>query len=74
VDREHTIERDELTLDELDTFEVIELPERELMTGCGGGGIFIGASLCLDANVGVGLGCTSITAGANVAAGAGLHV
>ncbi len=57
---EQMIEREELTLDEFETLEVIELPERELMTSCGGsgGGLFIGVGVCVNvkANVSIGLG------------------
>ena len=48
----------ELSLAELEAEELLELPERELMTGCGGSfiGVGVGVSLCVSANVSIGSG------------------
>ena len=52
---EHAIERADLRFDEWETLDLIELPERELMTGSGGG-VFIGVGLCVKLDVSVGIG------------------
>ncbi len=51
------LEVHDLSLEELDAQELIELPERELMTGCSTSliGIGVNASVCLNVNVSVGL-------------------
>ncbi|MDP9375496.1 MAG: hypothetical protein M3Q65_24240 [Chloroflexota bacterium] len=51
------LEVHDLSLEELDAQELIELPERELMTGCTSGGslLSINASVCLSVNASVGL-------------------
>ncbi len=48
----------ELTLAELDEQELIELPERELMTGATSGGslLSINASVCVNLNASVTIG------------------
>ena len=50
------------TLAELEAEELLELPERELMTGCGGSllgvGVSASVSVCLSANVSLGGGGT----------------
>ncbi len=48
----------ELRLEELDGQELIELPERELMTGCSTSliGIGVNASVCLSVSASVNLG------------------
>ncbi len=55
------VEIRDLTLAELDEQELIELPERELMTGCTSGGslLSINASVCVNLNASVSLGSGS---------------
>jgi hypothetical protein len=66
MNRDRIDVRDELTLDDFEGLEVIELPERELMCGCGGTGLLGGllggigsapsAGVGVSANVSVALG------------------
>jgi len=48
----------DLSLEELDAQELIELPERELMTGCSSGTslLTVNASVCVNINASLNLG------------------
>ncbi len=70
MERDQIAKRDELTVDEWETLEVIELPERELMTGCGGTGL-LGGLLGTVGSIGS-APCAGVGVSANVSLGIGL--
>ena len=76
MDRDRMDARENLLVDEWETLEVIELPERELMCGCGGTSLLGGLSLGLggtsaSAGFGATAGPSGVNAGVNLGFGSG---